>query len=466
MRYFVKKQSKQMELLMSSLENELDTSEHPNFKEYGIIEGHFQKVHTSLKDNKDAIQKSSGSIKNMFLISLLRNPDVNNMDLIDGFELFRINFPTHYFIVVVVKVLDYNGAGINDNDGGDRDSVNLILKRAFSEMLNEYFYLEALFIDGILACIISTGNDDSGNMKTLEQALFHVLTYLSDTFNISCRVSVSNVNEGISGIHNAYEQALKCNEYTYMLRDESVILDSNASETRSKHENLYSQEMEQKLTLFLRTADRDKVYALLDNLFLDIKAQYAAHPEPIKTVYLNLTGTLFKTFESLNISGSEQLIPEMISTLNSDFDENSIDELLVTTKKWVEKICSHIENTRFHIDESLISKINEHVDQNSSNSNTNVSAIADYFGLKVSYLSVLYSKNTGIGLHKYLSKVRIDEAINLMTKYDYNIETLAEMTGFTNVRTFSRTFSAETGMTPGKYRKAIIEKEVIPGEKE
>jgi len=466
MRYFVKKQSKQMKLLISSLENELNTRERPNFIEYGIIEDYFQRVHVSLIDYKDAIQKSSGPIKNMFLLSLLRNPDVTNDDIADEFELFDINFPTHYFIVAVVKVLDNNAVTIINNGSGGKDFVDSTIKRVFSEILDEYFYLETLFIDGRLACIISTGNDDSGNIKTLEQALFNVLTYLLDTFNISCHVSVSNVNEGISGIHDAYGQALECGGYTHMLRGESVVFYSSVTEIRCKYDNIYSQDMEQKLTSFLKSADRDKVEMLLENLFLDIKAHYSVHPESTKTVCLNLIGTLFKTFEPLKISGSENLVHKMILTLNSDFNENSIDELLRATKKWVDKICSHIETTRFRNDENLIGKINKYVDQNLSNSNINVSSIADYFGLKVSYLSALYSKNTGIGLHRHISKVRIDAAISLLAKCDSNIEALAEMTGFTNVRTFSRAFSAETGMTPGKYRKSITEKGGSPGDKQ
>lgn len=83
-----------------------------------------------------------------------------------------------------------------------------------------------------------------------------------------------------------------------------------------------------------------------------------------------------------------------------------------------------------------------------------VASIAEHFSMSPSTLSKLFSSITGNGLHGYINKQRIERAKQMIAN-DPNVTAakVAAKCGFSNLRTFSRVFSIETGTSPGRYRK-------------
>lgn len=70
-----------------------------------------------------------------------------------------------------------------------------------------------------------------------------------------------------------------------------------------------------------------------------------------------------------------------------------------------------------------------------------------------SYLSSLFKQETGIGFREYLNEVRIGNSITLLEKGEIQIQTIAEMVGFSNVEHFSRTFKNRTGISPRTFQR-------------
>lgn len=79
--------------------------------------------------------------------------------------------------------------------------------------------------------------------------------------------------------------------------------------------------------------------------------------------------------------------------------------------------------------------------------------ISNNFYLSNSYISRLFSKSTGIKLHNFLSRLRIAEAINILTTTNKDIDFIATEIGFNNTRTFDRLFKKITNLSPSEYRE-------------
>ena len=67
------------------------------------------------------------------------------------------------------------------------------------------------------------------------------------------------------------------------------------------------------------------------------------------------------------------------------------------------------------------------------------------------YLIELFKKEYGITPIKYLNKIRLARAKELLTTSAYNINQIAEKTGFPDSRYFSRLFRRAEGITPSEY---------------
>lgn len=79
--------------------------------------------------------------------------------------------------------------------------------------------------------------------------------------------------------------------------------------------------------------------------------------------------------------------------------------------------------------------------------------VSDAIGFSVNYFSTLFKKETGEGFNKYLTKVRMDEARNLLRDTPLSVAEICAKVGYGDVKHFTKTFKNETSLTPGEYRK-------------
>ena len=79
--------------------------------------------------------------------------------------------------------------------------------------------------------------------------------------------------------------------------------------------------------------------------------------------------------------------------------------------------------------------------------------VSDAIGFSVNYFSTLFKKETGEGFAKYLTRIRMEEARAFLRDTRQPIAEICKGVGYGDIKHFTRTFKAETGLTPGEYRK-------------
>jgi len=82
-----------------------------------------------------------------------------------------------------------------------------------------------------------------------------------------------------------------------------------------------------------------------------------------------------------------------------------------------------------------------------------VKTIADRFGLNADYLGKLFKKEFSVSINEYISKARVDQAVNLFQSTGMNVSEVAEKVGFKDQTYFSTVFKSVTGQTPSQYKK-------------
>lgn len=71
----------------------------------------------------------------------------------------------------------------------------------------------------------------------------------------------------------------------------------------------------------------------------------------------------------------------------------------------------------------------------------------------VSYFSALFKKETGEGFAKYLTRVRIKRARELLQETSLPVAEICARVGCGDLKHFNRTFKKAIGLSPGQYRK-------------
>lgn len=86
-------------------------------------------------------------------------------------------------------------------------------------------------------------------------------------------------------------------------------------------------------------------------------------------------------------------------------------------------------------------------------SSISLESVAGVVNLNSAYLSFLFKKVVGMTFSDYVNQCRIEAAAKLLKNSNYNINEIAEMSGYNEPRYFSDKFKKKMGVTPSEYRK-------------
>ena len=101
-------------------------------------------------------------------------------------------------------------------------------------------------------------------------------------------------------------------------------------------------------------------------------------------------------------------------------------------------------------DNTLASKILFYANENYKNG-ISPSDIARHFGYSGSHISRYFKDKCGITLNKYLTIIKLKNAVVLMHEKQHSVTYCALESGFGSVRSFYRAFFNEFGCTPSEY---------------
>ncbi|MBS4178464.1 AraC family transcriptional regulator [Lederbergia citrea] len=108
-----------------------------------------------------------------------------------------------------------------------------------------------------------------------------------------------------------------------------------------------------------------------------------------------------------------------------------------SSEKWPEQISKAVFYAQKHYDQPI-----------------GLDDMVEASGLSKYHFTRLFHKVTGMTPLKYLTKIRIDKAIELLHVSQLSIEEIATQVGYSNGNYFSKVFHKKIGMSPGQFRQS------------
>jgi two-component system response regulator YesN len=99
-----------------------------------------------------------------------------------------------------------------------------------------------------------------------------------------------------------------------------------------------------------------------------------------------------------------------------------------------------------------IARVNAYIDEH-LHEDVSLTRLADEVGLNPSYLSRLYTRETGRHLSDHIDSRRLNRATELLQQTNLRIAEITDRVGFNNASYFIRFFKKHTGVTPQEYRE-------------
>ncbi len=102
----------------------------------------------------------------------------------------------------------------------------------------------------------------------------------------------------------------------------------------------------------------------------------------------------------------------------------------------------------------LIAPAIDYIHSHYSKENIKIDSLSELCGFKESYFRRIFTLYCGESPVKYINRLRITLAKELLAQNEYSVAAVAELSGFGNVYYFCRLFKKETGLTPSEYASA------------
>lgn len=115
------------------------------------------------------------------------------------------------------------------------------------------------------------------------------------------------------------------------------------------------------------------------------------------------------------------------------------------------------EQTFSAADEQFILKLNRFIKENLSNTTLGVDMIVEHMGVSRTTLFNKMNSLVGASTNKYIRRIRIETAKDMLAKTNKTIGMIADETGFSESQYFSTVFKQETGMSPSQYKDSLAQ---------
>lgn len=171
----------------------------------------------------------------------------------------------------------------------------------------------------------------------------------------------------------------------------------------------------------------------------------------------NIVIDIFSTMNGLLSEINEELSQSLQTYFNYSLlaSMEKTEEVLTYCDRIFDRIKMAEEKKEYYHTDSLINKAKAYIQENLYR-DVSQEEIANRLFICSSYLSRLFKKQTGENFTQYVTRVKMDRAIELLKDPQYKTYQVSEALGYKTPRYFSRLFRMQTGMNPSEYRGKVL----------
>jgi len=211
---------------------------------------------------------------------------------------------------------------------------------------------------------------------------------------------------------------------------------------------------ERRFLSFIRLGDKTRAESTLEDLLTDLLTKTAGNKATIKIRVLELASLSSRAA----VEGGAD--PEQVMVKLQDFNNevNSIErieEFFFKVHKIIEEFLDGIFKLADKKHLSLVNNARNFIMENHHKPLT-LKATADYLFISPSHLSRLFRLELDCTFNDYLTRVRVEKAVELMKKPEFSVEQVSKAIGFKSQSYFAEIFRKYIGVTPLIYKNSLF----------
>lgn len=341
----------------------------------------------------------------------------------------------YYYTVLVTKIVD----------GQCENKTSQTYVHAINMILEKYVRYVSFYIEGrIVSMLIATRG---GTDKYLHIVVEEIIQSVQRIMGFSCNIGVSRSVTQLSGLHEAYMEAMSAIGYSkHHGKGVHFISDMERTDYFDPEKvQGYVNDVEN----LLRSGSRQEMEDYLNDLFAELEKI------PVPTFHYIMVQLVSAVLRIINAVAE----PETVSQLQKSsplYTFSGLEEMEKQRGRYMEFFMQArdlIAEQRKKSSTVICSKALEIIENRYMDPEISLVTVSSEIAVSPNYLSALIKKSTGSTFIELLSRKRIDTARELLRCSNLKIKEISEKCGYSDQHYFSYCFKKYTGMSPNACRR-------------
>lgn len=270
------------------------------------------------------------------------------------------------------------------------------------------------------------------------------------TSGIEVAFGIGNAYPDVGQMAKSYQEAQEALKYSRYAADHSIVIYQNDLHVQNTLWNPSQNQIED-VKFYIKAGLLEPLGDLLPTLYQDAEGRL------IDTEYARI---LSMTLLSAAVNSANEIglpIGEIFGTDSEAFLDiltgRSAAELQSKTSRYVKTLTSSVASFRSDRSKSVLWDILQYIQREMGNPQLSLGAVAAQYHMNDSYLSRIFKKELGFSFSKYLNRLRMEKAIQLLGETDMKAYQIGETVGIPDAYYFSNCFKKYTGKSIRDYKK-------------
>lgn len=380
------------------------------------------------------------------LLDAMRGRFSDKESMVDGLREAKIDLNT-------IRIISIENDIYNERMEEDSMDKSYMQNKGIRELIYKHFKSKYYVIDCHFyrVAIVLEDNEDNENNEdkgSLEEMLNNFTKEVNEILNITVTLGVSD-KKPLRNIKESYSESKEAINHKLYLGKNKIIYFESIFKSDS-HITLDFTKEKREMNLLIKAKDKKRIQDKLKSIFTRFKI-YKSEEDFIRGVSIEIILEAFsvvKTYDTY--SKGEELEEANIYKYAAKL--NTLDELYEFVYSYLIKVLNILRERDAAAEETGIEKAVEFIDHHYKE-DISLKDVANYAYLSESYLSRKMKKVLGIGFSEYITRLRMEKAIELLREPNTKVAKVALEVGYPDYRYFSQSFKKYTGYSPSEFIK-------------